>query len=324
MTIYVRQIHRHAFPRVEVKMPGFPDPVPGDPHRAFLVLRHRSINLTSTIRKNAYENEKAADMTDENVLRNGFSRECPSSQTALDIFSGSWWTAMPADSGLVAGLNPGFDDARVPWVNSLVPLAGARIVELGPFEAYTTWQLQQHAVADLVSVEANRYNFLKCLVIKEIFDLKAKFVHGDVCKFLESTDEQYDFVWASGIVYHNVDPLRLLQLASQRSDRIFIWTHYYDEQCASSPTQGYLFNKELNSTYEFSCVDFTYHFRSYGMNDFDNMPNHWSAGTALHANWLSRDDLIKALNILGYKNIAVQVDGVRLDDLPVISLLASR
>lgn len=56
---------------------------------------------------------------------------------------------MQADSGLVAGPNPGFQDSRVAWVNSLVPLARARIVELGPFEAYSTWQLQQHAVADL-------------------------------------------------------------------------------------------------------------------------------------------------------------------------------
>ena len=153
-------------------------------------------------------------MTDENVLRNGFSRECPSSQTALDIFSGSWWTAMPSNSGLVAGLNPGFEDRRIPWVNSIVPLAGTRIVELGPFEAYNSWQFEHHALSELISVEANRFNFLKCLIIKEIFGLKAKFVHGDVCKFLESIDEQYDFVWASGIVYHQVDPLRLLQLAS--------------------------------------------------------------------------------------------------------------
>jgi len=231
---------------------------------------------------------------------------------------------MPSSSGLVAGLNPGFEDRRIPWVNSIVPLAGTRIVELGPYEAYSTWQLAQHAPSELISVEANRFNFLKCLIIKEIFGLNAKFVHGDVCKFLDSIDEQYDFVWASGIVYHQVDPLRLLQLASQRSNRIYIWTYYFDEQCASSTIQGYLFNKELNSKYEFSGVNFTYHFRSYGMKDFDNMPKHWSAGTGLHANWLTRDDLIKALNILGYKNITIQVDGVRLDDLPVISLLASR
>jgi hypothetical protein len=263
-------------------------------------------------------------VTDENVLRNGFSRGCPSSQTALDIFSGSWWTAMPSSSGLVAGLNPGFEDCRIPWVNSIVPLAGTRIVELGPFEAYSTWQLAQHAPSELISVEANRFNFLKCLIIKEIFNIKANFVHGDVCKFLLNIDEKYDFVWASGILYHQVDPLQLLQLASQRSDRIFIWTHYFDEQCISSATQGHLFNEELNSISTLDGKDFTYHFRSYGMKDFDSMPKEWSSGTGLYANWLTREDLIKALNKLGYKNIKLQVDGVRLDDLPVISLLASR
>jgi hypothetical protein len=231
---------------------------------------------------------------------------------------------MPVGSGLVAGRYPGFEDTRVPWVNSIVPLEGARIVELGPFEAYNTWQLAQYALSDLISVEANRFNYLKCLIIKEIFSVKAKFLHGDVCKFLETTNEKYDFIWASGILYHQAEPLSLLQLASQRSDRIFIWTHYFDAQCASSPTQGYLFKDDLDSTGKLNGSDFTYHFRSYGIESFDAMPNHWSAGTRLHANWLTREDLIKALNILGYSNIQIQVDGVRIDDLPVISLLASR
>lgn len=132
-------------------------------------------------------------MTEASVLKNGFSREVPSKQNALDVFSGSWWTAMPADSGLVAGPNPGFEDPRVPRVNSLVPLAGARIVELGLFDAYNTWQLQQHAVSELVSGEGNRFNFLKCLIVKEIFDLKARFVHDDVCEFLKNVEEKYDF-----------------------------------------------------------------------------------------------------------------------------------
>jgi hypothetical protein len=263
-------------------------------------------------------------VTEANVLKNGFSKEVPSKQNALNVFSGSWWTAMPAASGLVAGPNPGFDDPRVPWVNSLIPLAGARIVELGPYEAYNTWQFQQHAVSELVSVESNRFNFLKCLIVKEIFDLKGRFVHGDACEFLKNVEENYDFVWASGILYHQADPLRLLKLASQRSDRIFIWTYYFDEQCISSTIQGYLFNKELDTNSKLNGEDFTYHFRSYGMKSFDSMPNYWSAGTELYANWLTREDLMKALNILGYKDIKLQVDGVRLDDLPVTSLLASR
>lgn len=263
-------------------------------------------------------------MTETNVLKNGFSRDVPSKQNALDVFSGSWWTAMPSNSGLVAGPNPGFEDSRVPWVNSLVPLARARIVELGPFEAYNTWQLQQYALSSLVSVEANRFNFLKCLIIKEIFDINAKIIHGDVCEFLEKTDEKYDFVWASGILYHQVDPLRLLSLASQRSNRIFIWTHYFDEQCIDSATQGDLFKKELDSQSNLNGEEFIYHFRSYGMECFDKMPSNWSAGTGLYANWLAKEDLIRALNTLGYNDIKLQIDGVRIDDLPVISLLASR
>jgi hypothetical protein len=259
-----------------------------------------------------------------NVLQNGSSRETPSSQSALDIFAGSWWTTMPAGSGLLAGKNPGFEDTRCGWVNDITPLAGKSILELGPFEAYNTWQFAQLEPRKLVSVEANRFNYLKCLVVKEIFGFNSHFLHGDICKYLQESD-YFDFIWASGVLYHQTDPLNLLQLASAKTDRLYIWTHYFDEGCSSSPQQGPGFQAHHNSKVTLCGEEFVYYYRTYFLEDFDNsLPLNWSSGTAPFANWLTRSDVIRALNLLGFHDVRFQVDGIRLDDLPVIALLALR
>jgi hypothetical protein len=259
-----------------------------------------------------------------NVLQNGFSKEVPSSQNALDIFAGSWWTAMPVGSGLLAGKNPGFEDGRCGWVNDITPLAGKSILELGPFEAYNTWQFAEFKTGDVVSVEANRFNYLKCLVVKEIFWLKSIILHGDFSKYLQDVRHSFDFIWASGVLYHQTDPLRLLELASKRTNSLYLWTYYFDEGCLTSSQQGPSFQANRNSKVTFCGEQFDLSFRSY-IDDFENaLPLNWSAGTAPFANWLTRADLIRSLNLLGFRDIRIHVDGVRLDDLPVIALLALR
>jgi SAM-dependent methyltransferase len=259
-----------------------------------------------------------------NVLRNGFCNAAPSPQSALDIFTGSWWTGMPAGSGLIAGKHPGFEDSRCGWVNDITPLAGKSILELGPFEAYNTWQLANINPRRLVSIEANRFNYLKCLVVKEVLGFKADFLLGDICKYLENTD-RFDFIFASGVLYHQTDPLNLLHLASKKTDTIYLWTHYFDEGCLASSQQGPGFRAAHNSQVEFCGEPFEYHYRSYLLDDFDNsLPLNWSGGTASYTNWLTRADVFRALELLGFTNIRVQVDGDRLENLPVIAVLAQR
>jgi Protein of unknown function (DUF1698) len=259
-----------------------------------------------------------------NVLQNGYCKEAPSPQSALDIFAGSWWTAMPAGSGLLAGKHPGFEDSRCGWVNDITSLAGKSILELGPFEAYNTWQLAKINPSNLIGVEASRFNYLKCLVVKEVLDFKADLLFGDICKYLENAD-RFDLILASGVLYHQTDPLTLLRLAGKKTDKIYLWTHYFDEGCLASPQQGPGFQAANNSEVEFCGEPFQYHYRNYLLEDFDNsLPLNWSGGTAPYANWLTRADIFRALDLLGFKNIRIQVDGDRLENLPVIALLAQR
>jgi hypothetical protein len=74
--------------------------------------------------------------------------------------------------------------------------------------------------------------FLKCLIIKEIFGLSAAhFMLGDGVAYVREASETFDVCIASGVLYHLRDPIGFLDAASRRSDRLFLWTHYYDFDC---------------------------------------------------------------------------------------------
>ena len=82
----------------------------------------------------------------------------------------------------------------------------------------------------ILAIEANKNAFLKCLVVKELLSIeRATFLLGDFYKYLKSQPPRYDAILASGVLYHMADPLGLIEGASVASDRICVWTHYFDE-----------------------------------------------------------------------------------------------
>ena len=89
---------------------------------------------------------------------------------------------------------------------------------------------QERNANKVIAVEANSRAYLKCLCIKEILNLhKVEFKLGDFMPLLENQNNRYDMVFASGVLYHMEDPIKLLKLISRTSDRLFVWTHYYDK-----------------------------------------------------------------------------------------------
>ncbi len=262
----------------------------------------------------------SATLSRDNFLANGFCKEEPSLQTALDIFKDAWWTSMPANSGLKAGSIPNLEDTRCSWVDARFPLLGKSVLELGPFEAYNTLQLSRLTCRRVDAVEANRFNYLKCLIMKEVLGFDASIHHGDISAYLRRPP-RFDAIWASGVLYHQIDPIEMLRLCSDRSDILYIWTHYHDEACSDSSG----FDRSKNTKKQLDGKEYQYHFRSYDLANFeDDVTPNWSAGTAPYANWLDRDDLLRVLSQLGFTKIEREVDGVRLLNLPVISLLARR
>ena len=108
---------------------------------------------------------------------NKFELRAPSAQNLIDIFSGKW----ASDFGKIyPGLNAGIAELFVSderprlaaqYLGTNGRLDAMSVLELGPLEAGHTYQLEQLG-ADITAVEANCEAYLKCLLVKELLNLK--------------------------------------------------------------------------------------------------------------------------------------------------------
>ncbi|HEY4282548.1 MAG TPA: class I SAM-dependent methyltransferase [Chthoniobacterales bacterium] len=256
-----------------------------------------------------------------------YCAENPSAQTALDIFKGSWKSALPRELGLRTGDNEEFyRDPRVHWVASLLPnqFRGMRILELGPFEGYDSYLFEQLGAAEVVAVEGNNINFLKCLVSKNALKLKTCFLHGGFLEYLQNTNERFDLIWASGVLYHSEDPLELLEQVGCRTDRIFLWTHYFSETSHESGHAGG-FIEQKNVEHVRRGERYLLHHRSYRLEQFkDGIPLHYEGGQKNFSLWMERNDIDRMLRALGFRSIKVRADGESSNGLRFVSLFAER
>ena len=133
---------------------------------------------------------------------NKYIFKSPSIQNALDIFQGEWISKLPGEYGQFhAGENSTlFDDPRLIWgIGVFGGVKNFKILELGPLEGGHTFILQEHGASEIISIEANLRAFLRCLIIKEIFDLHhAKFQYGDFLEYLRVEPDCFDLCIASG------------------------------------------------------------------------------------------------------------------------------
>ena len=154
---------------------------------------------------------------------------------------GGWNTALPPRAGVTKSPHVLYNDPRVKWcMKQFGNLEGRRILELGPLEAGHTHMLHQHRPELIHAIEANKRSFLRCLIAKNLLQLdRALFLLGDFQKWMEAPPIHYDLIVASGVLYHMRNPARLIELMSQCSDALYIWTHYFsDEGCRFDPRRS--------------------------------------------------------------------------------------
>lgn len=248
----------------------------------------------------------------------GFELRAPSAQTAIDIFRGRWASDLSNILGVSGtGSVPLFEqDDRPAQAARLLGrngrFDGTDILELGPLEGGHTYQLEQLGSASVTAVEANTEAFLKCLVVKEICQLRrSHFLLGDIVEYLEATSHRFDVVFCSGVLYHMPDPLRLIQNIARVTDRCFIWTHYYAADMHNLNHEPR--ERTLNG---FSA---TYWSHTYG----DKAKAFWG-GNQQTAAWLERASLLDAFRHVGLAKIDVVRDDLKFKNGPNIAFCASR
>jgi len=238
-----------------------------------------------------------------------FADRAPDPQTAVDIFAGQWITAFPPELGVTAGTVNHFDpavDSRVPWVAAQLGdgLRGRSVLELGPFEGYQTALIEGEGAVSVLAVEGSETAYLKCLIVKELLGLKARFLYGDVLKYLAESSDRFDVVWTSGILYHQTDPVGLLERVAARTDRVFLHTHYVDPDRSTSSSADARFDPKGDVSVDWHGRQLRLHCYRYVD---DGTTKGFAGGPRDHALWMERDDIEFVLRELGLSEITYGV-----------------
>ena len=185
-----------------------------------------------------------------------------------------------------AELFPGFSDFR--------------IAEFGPSDGYNAAQLEIYGATDITSFEANVDAFLRCVILKNTLNLKTKFMLGDFLEFTKDTAERFDLAYASGVLYHLLDPVSFLVDCGRIANHLFIWSLYYDESAIDSkPEERARFNGIETRT--INDESFTYYTRFVEAGT-EALPKYQGAINDRSV-WMTIDDIRKAIKLAGFEII---------------------
>jgi hypothetical protein len=261
-----------------------------------------------------------------------YLRTAPSAQNAVDLFQGEWSSQLPPvpwpghDSPTVpvtSGPTPLFADPRIDWAADRLaewglPVAGRRILELGPLEGGHTAMLCQKGAREVVAIEANKRSYLKCLVAKELYHLdRARFLLGESTEFLRRTDEVYDIGIASGILYHMANPVELLELLARRCRAVFVWTVFYDPAFyAKYPAKHATFSPPETATH----AGYTHRVHRHHYGEALDW-NGFCGGSQPFCHWLEQTDILGALAHFGLRRqICVTTENVHATALQLVAM----
>lgn len=252
----------------------------------------------------------------------GYVTTFPTADNAIRLLDPSWVAAFPPRFGVRAGEVALFDDPRISWMLDELGTTWSDldVLELGPLEASHTAMMLARGARSVLAIEANRLAYLKCLVAKEVMGLRdASFLLGDFREFLKQDDRRWPLIVACGVLYHMTDPLDLIASLAQRTDRLFIWTHVFDEQAMpqGDPRLDLFSAEQVVRLGEHS---YTLHVRPYG-----NMGDATFCGGPLQGpRWMERADLLAALGRVGYDDIRIAHETPDHPAGPALCILAQR
>lgn len=232
-----------------------------------------------------------------------YSKSYPTSQEAINIFQGEWSSLFPAEMNLQAGTVPLFQDDRIQMgLRELGGVAGQTVLELGPLEGGHSYQLEKAGAKSVLAIEANTRAYLKCLIARELLGMqRVRFLCGDFMEYLRQSPPRFDFVLCSGVLYHQKQPVELIHRLSQITDRMLLWTHYYDEAIIRSSPQLSPKFPSLERA-EYAGYAHTLHRQEYQLSLAH--PGFCGAG-AEYSNWMERSELLQAFHHVGFRNVKV-------------------
>ena len=273
-------------------------------------------------RKLSASGHQAVGHTDQTIL-DQYRDDYPSQQVGVNIFNGEWSSKFPDEYHIKAGGAQLFEDDRVKWLFSILgTLKDYDILELGPLEAGHTYMLDKTEACSVLAIEANTRAYLKCLIAKEVMNIKkAAFLCGDFRKYLETCDRQFDLVFCSGILYHMENPVKLISDISDHADRVFIWTHYFDKDVLQQKFPGKFDVERKDDIIDykgFQCrLHKQYYQQALGWKGF-------CGGMKTFSYWLEKDAILECLRHFGFTSIDIYGDTLEHQNGPSFTILATK
>lgn len=257
------------------------------------------------------------------TVNDGYVAEAPHPQHAVDLFKGNWTSALPLPAlKAKAGTLNLFDDDRIHWlIGELGGVDGADILELGPLEGGHTSMMHASGARSVLAIEANTTAYMKCLIVKELLGLdRARFLLGDFVGWLQENDRQWDLIVASGVLYHMVDPVHLLELISSRTNRLFLWTHVFDADAMPECDER---RQPIIGVEEQTWQGMT--FRLYRRTHLDTTATPtFCGGVHAHPAWLEKTQLLDILHKLQFSDIRIAFNAPNHPAGPSLCILAQR
>ncbi|WP_404421146.1 hypothetical protein [Nibricoccus sp. IMCC34717] len=240
-------------------------------------------------------------MTDISIKINAYTRAEPSAERTLGLFEGRWACAVPVNGVLLGNPNgaQAFNDPRVHWFldgmrEASIVAAETDLLEFGPLEGAHTYQLAKAGFRSITSIEANPEAYLKCLVVKETLGIeRVNFLYGESTRYLQSTDRQFHVGFASGILYHMVDPIGFLRLVAGRCRVLFLWTVCWEREFMAK-------NQEFGANFDPPIISesgIELYRNNYGSDQKDQF---WGGGE-VYSHWLTVDGVKQAVEASGFR-----------------------
>jgi SAM-dependent methyltransferase len=199
-----------------------------------------------------------------------------------------WTTKFEIDGKFYGGDLDLCNDKRLVWHLNTEDVEYKSVLELGPLEGAHTKTLE-HNGALVTAIEGDGNNFLKCLVVKNAFNLDAQFIYGDFCEFIEKTGAEFDIILAAGVLYHQKNPAKLIYDMARITDTVFVWS-----QVASGKSQ----QNEPDSVVESNGREYIGKKNKYGQHS-----DSYCAGLGEYGFWLYREEMITCFKDAGFTSI---------------------
>lgn len=179
---------------------------------------------------------------------------------------------------------------RVFDLNKAYRIQDKSILEIGPFEGGNTKQLFDLGAKSIVALESNREFYFKTSIVKQEFGLDGlKLLFGDCNEILKDKerfpDNSFDFLYASGVLYHMFSPLETIRTFARLAPCIYVNSHVASESVPSG---------EWVELHDVDGMNYR------GRRNVYQNTEHWG-GVEQSAIWLDRESIYGIFQKLGFE-----------------------